>query len=300
MTVRTAERPGLLGGYAFAVLVMLIWATFALASRYSARTGGGAVPMTPWDLGALRFAVAGVVAAGLWLAGYGRGMAVGRGLLLAALAGPGFALFAYVGFSIAPAAHGAVLLAGTLPFWVAAGTWAIFGERWSRLRFISMGLLLAGLLLIGIEAYGHGAAPAGAWRGDLCFVAASVCWAGYTILARRWVVPALQSVVVVGLGGALLVLPVWVLVLPSHLGAVPRGEILFQAAYQGLLAVVISLFLYTRALASIGVARLTTITALAPGIAGVLAAPVLGEALGPFTLAGLLLVCTAVAVGVRR
>jgi len=284
-------------GYVCAACVMLLWAGFALTSRYSARAGSG-VRLTPWDLGALRFAVSGSVAGVLWLAGVGRGLAVGRGMALALFAGLGFALPAYLAFSLAPAAHGAVLLSGTLPFLVAVGTWWMFGERWSRARVISLGLVLAGLVLLGVESFGAQASP-GAWRGDLVFLLGATSWAIYTVLARRWSVAPMQSVIAVGLGCAVVFLPVWWLALPSRLIDAPPWEVLFQAVYQGVLAMVVSLFLFTRALASIGIARVTTITALTPGIAGVLAVPLLHEPIGPLSLAGLALVCLAVAVGVR-
>ena len=279
---------------------MLIWASFSLASRWATHASTGAVRLTPWDLAALRFAVAGVVAAGCWAAGLGRGVPLARGLLLAVVAGLGFALPAYVGFSLSPATHAAVLMPGTLPFLVAIGTWAAFNERWSRARVLSLALALGGVGLLGIESYGLQSAPAGAWRGDLLFLTASTCWATYTVLARKWQVTAGQAITVIGLWCAGLFLPLWWLALPSRLSEVAMTEVLFQAVFQGLISVVVSLVLYTRALATIGAGRLTTITALTPGLAGLAAVPLLGEPIGPLAVSGLALVCVAVMVGVRR
>ncbi len=293
-----AARRERLVGYGCAALVVLVWASFSLASRWSARAGAG-VRLTPWDLGFLRFSVAWVAAVVLWSAGLGRGLPWRRGAVLAGLAGFGFALPSYVGFSFAPAAHGALILSGTLPFLVAVGTWAVFHEAWGRARVGSLVLLLAGLGLFGIEAYWHQRAPAGAWRGDLAFLAASASWAAYTVLARLWAPTPTQSVVAVGLWGGSVFVPLWWLALPSHIGAVPWREVAFQAAYQGVVAVLIALWLYTRALRSLGPARLTTITALVPGTTGLLAMPLLNEPLGGLALAGLALVCVAVALGVR-
>lgn len=294
-----AARRDRLVGYACAVLVVLVWASFSLASRYSARSGIG-VRLTPWDLGLLRFSVALTAALLLWLAGFGRGLPWRRGMVLSALAGFGFALPAYVGFTMAPAAHGALILSGTLPFLVAIGTWASTGEPWGRARQLSLVLLLAGLVLFGTEAYGHQQAPPGAWRGDLLFLVASSSWAAYTILARRWGPTPLQSITAVGLWGGLIYLPAWWLVLPSRLADAAWPEIALQITVQGVLGVLIALWLYTRALAALGPGRLTTITALVPGTASVLAVPLLGETLGVLSFAGLALVCLAVAAGVGR
>jgi drug/metabolite transporter (DMT)-like permease len=258
------------------------------------------VRLTPWDLGGLRFGVAFAVACVLWLLGHGRGLPWGRGVVLGLLAGCGFALPSYLGFTMAPAAHGALILSGTLPFLVALGAWLVLDERFGRARLASLALLLAGLGLFGTEAYVHQHAPPGAWRGDLLFLAASAAWAAYTILARRWGPTPMQSVVAVGLSCGLLYVPVFALALPSRLDAAPVAEIVLQALFQGVIAVPIALFLYTKALAILGSGRVTTITALVPGTAAVAAVPLLGEPLGLLSILGLALVCGAVIAGVSR
>ena len=294
-----AARRERLIGYACAALVVLMWASFSLASRFAARDGVG-VRLTAWDLGALRFAVALVAAGGLWAAGLGAGLGWRRGLALSVLAGFGFALPSYLGFTLAPAAHGALILSGSLPFIVAGLTWLLFREPWSRARLFSLLLLLLGMGLFGAEAYGQRQAPPGAWRGDLLFLLGSCSWAGYTVLARHWGPSPWQSVAAVGLWCGLFYLPVFAAALPSHLATAPVGEIVFQALFQGVVAVLVALWLYTRALASLGPARLTTITALVPGTTGLLAVPLLGEPLGLLSSVGLALVCVAVAAGVGR
>ena len=296
-TIAVPARRTVTRGYAFAVAITLIWAAFSLSGRHAALSD--AIRLTPWDLGALRYTVAGGAAGAMWLAGYGRGLPWRRALATAAFAGLGFPLPSYLGFTYAPAAHGAVILSGALPFMVAAGNWLLYREPWTRQRLISLLVLLAGVLLLGIEAYGQGARP-GAWRGDLLFMAGSVSWAIYTMMARSWGASPPQAIVAVGLWSAVLYLPLWWLLLPSNLAAAPVGEVVYQAIFQGVFAVVISLYLFTRALAAIGAARLSMVTALVPGVAGLLAIPILGEDMGPLALTGLALVCAAVALGVRR
>lgn len=288
-----------LAGYICAALVVLVWSSFSLASRFSARPGEG-IRLTPWDLGVLRYSVAWCVGLLLWVAGAGRGLPWRRAAALALFGGFGFALPSYAGFSLSPAAHGALINSGTLPFIVAVALRAITGERWSRTRKFSLTLLLAGFVLFGIEAYGHQAAPAGAWRGDLFFLAGSFSWAAYTILARRWSPTPLQAVVAVGLWCAPIYLPLWWLALPSRLVAADPGEIVFQAFFQGIVAVFVALTLYTRALRAIGANHLTTITAAVPGVTAILAISLLGEPLGALALAGLALVCAAVALGMGK
>lgn len=295
-TTLSSTRPQAWHGYAYAFATMLLWAGFSLSGRHAAVASG--VRLTPWDLGALRYSVSFVIALVALGCGYGRGLAWRRGAGTALLAGLCFPLPAYVGFTFAPAAHGAVILSGALPFLVAIGWWAVTGEAWSRARVLSLLVLLAGMLLLGFEAYGRGTRP-GAWRGDLLFLASSSAWAAYTIAARSWRASPWQAVTSVGLYCGASYLPIWYLALPSHLGAAPVGEVVYQALYQGFLATVVSLMLFTRALALLGPARLTTITALVPGVAGLLAVPLLGESVSMFDLAGLALVSFAVTLGVR-
>lgn len=284
-------------GYACAAAIVLIWAGFSLMARWSGRSGS--TGLTPWDLGALRFGVAGLAAAGLWLAGYGRGLGWRRGMSLAAWGGLGFALPSYLGFTFAPTSHGALVLSGTLPFLVALGTRLIFHERWTRARQLSLVLLLSGLALFGMEAYGQQAAPPGTWRGDLLFLLGAVAWAGYTVLAQHWRPTPAQSLVAVAFWSAIAYLPLWLLALPSHLATAPMHHIVPQLLYQGLVATLVSLPLYTLALERLGSARLTTLTALVPGTAALLAVPLLDEPLGALAGAGLAIVAAAVIVTVR-
>lgn len=284
-------------GYLYAGLVVLLWSGFSLAGRYAALAPG--VRLTPWDLAALRYMVALPIAVVMYVAGPGRGLGWRRSVVVVVVAGLCFPLPAYVGFTYAPAAHAAVILSGTMPFFVAIGLALIGAERWSRSRMLSLGVLLLGIGLLGDAAYIQGARP-GAWRGDLLFVVSVSAWAAFTIIARRWAVTPWQVVCTVGIWGGLVYLPVWAIALPSHLAQVPIGVSVFQAFMQGLMVTVVSVVLYTRALMLLGAERVSLVTALTPGVAGALAVPLLGEAVGMLDVAGLLLVCVAVGLGVRR
>ena len=284
-------------GYVYAGLVVLLWSGFSLAGRYAALAPG--VRLTPWDLAALRYAVALPVAVVMYVAGPGRGLGWRRSAVVAGVAGLCFPLPAYVGFSYAPAAHAAVILSGTMPFFVAIGLVLIGAERWSRSRLLSLAVLLVGIGLLADAAYVQGARP-GAWRGDLLFFAAVIAWAAFTILARRWALTPWQVVCTVGIWAGLVYLPIWAIALPSHLAQVPIGVSLFQAFMQGLMVTVVSVVLYTRALMLLGAERVSLVTALTPGVAGALSVPMLGEEVGLLDVGGLVFVCVAVVLGVRR
>src|ERR1043166_5870568 len=103
----TRER---LIGISCAGLSVLLFSSFTLVSRL-----GFSSALAGPDLAALRFGIGGTLLLPVLLWSGLRGMSWRKAAALAWFGGLGFALLAYTGFSLAPAAHGAVLLHGTLP-----------------------------------------------------------------------------------------------------------------------------------------------------------------------------------------
>lgn len=279
-------------GFACAFAVLFIWTGFILASRAGARG-----ILTPWDLAALRFGVSFVALLPVALSGVLRGIPLHRIAAMAATAGYGFALCAYAAFSLAPAAHGAVLLPGALPFVTALLAWPWLGERITGRRAVSLAAIAAGIVLLAGQGFFE---TPGAWRGDILFFVGTSSWAVFTILVRRWGISALQATTSVAIGCAPLYLPVWWLALPSNLGEAAITEIVFQGVYQGLFAVVIALLLFTRAIVALGPTTLSLFTSLVPAMAALAAWPVLDEPLGPGALVGVALVTAGMLYGVAR
>lgn len=272
--------------------VTLVWAAFLLSSRLAAKQ-----ELTPWDTAALRYLGSFAVALPICLwRGFPR-LPPGRALALVATAGFGFPLFAYAGFTFAPAAHGAVLLPGLLPFAAAALWWWAFGEGWSRRRTLSLLLVAGGVALLALDTFGK---HPGAWRGDLLFVGGCLSWTAYMGLVRRWGLGALDATLAVALLAAPLYLPVWWLLLPSNLGAVPPGAAAFQLVQQGALSVILAGFLFTQAMVKLGGPTTTAITSVVPAMVALGAWPLLGEALGPAGLAGVALVTAGMLAAVLR
>jgi drug/metabolite transporter (DMT)-like permease len=274
--------------------VTLVWAAFLLSSRLAAKQ-----ELTAWDTAALRYAGSFGLALAICLwRGFPR-IAAPKALALAATAGFGFPLFAYAGFTLAPAAHGAVLLPGTLPFAAAALWWLVFGEAWSRRRTLSLLLVAAGIGLLASDTFG---AHPGAWRGDLLFLGGCLSWVAYMGLVRRWGVGALDATLTIALLCAPLYLPLWWLALPSNASGVAPGVLLYQLVQQGVFSVIVAGFLFTQAMVKLGGPATTAITSIVPAMVALGAWPLLGEALGPAGLAGVALVTAGMlaAVLVRR
>ncbi|NKE46724.1 DMT family transporter [Roseomonas frigidaquae] len=279
-------------GYACAFAVLFVWAGFLLSSRLSAKQA-----LTPWDVAALRYAGAFVAAVPLVaLLGLPR-LPPLRLVALLGAASFGFPILAYHGFTLAPAAHGGVMLPGTLPFLTAALGVAFLGEAWTRRRVASLAVVAAGIGLLASDTLG---AHPGAWRGDLLFLGGSCCWAVYTLLIRLWGIGAMQATLSIALWSAPIYLPIWWFLLPSSIGAVSAGAALYQLVYQGIFATVLAGLLFTRAVTALGAPTTTTITALVPGMAALAAWPLLGEPLGPIGFLGVGLVSAGMILTVMR
>ncbi|GBG02881.1 membrane protein [Azospira sp. I13] len=281
--MESAQTPGALRrGYFYAALTVAIWSGFILVSRL-----GGKSPLTGWDVTALRFGTAALILLPVWLLRRPRLNFSWRMVILAITGGCGYGVLVYAGFKLTSAAHGAVLLPGMLPFLVALMAWLVLGERPSAQRWAGLAGIAAGIACLAVDSF---SGSAGDWRGDLLILASSLSWAIYTVLVRRWQVAPWDATLGVGLVSALLYLPIYLLWLPKNLAAASLGNIALQAAYQGVLAVIVAMMFFMRAVALLGPTKVGTLMALIPAVAGTAAAPLLGEPLSPMLLSGLALV----------
>jgi drug/metabolite transporter (DMT)-like permease len=279
-------------GLACAFSTLVIWTGFILVSRFSAKG-----LLTSWDMAALRFSGAFLAALPLVVRHGWPRLPLHRAAGIVATAALGFPLLAFAGFQFAPASHGGVMLPGMLPLQVAVLLWAVHGERWTRARATSLALVVIGVVLLARDTFGH---HPGAWRGDILLFSGSFSWAIYTLIVRRWGVSPLQATLTIALYAAPVYLPIWLFLLPSRIQAAPLGEVAFQVVYQGVLAVVVAGFLFTRALTALGPMILTGITAVVPALSALAAWPLLGEPLGVEGLAGVGLVTAAMLMGVAQ
>jgi drug/metabolite transporter (DMT)-like permease len=132
-------------GALYGLLAVCIWAAFIVVSRLGVRTS-----LTPWDVAAIRFAVAGVLLLPYLLR---------RGLALDRLGWPGFAAIAVgcgapmvllvnAGLLFAPASHGGALFPGVMPLMVAILAAVILKEAFTLQK--TGGLILIVLGAVGI------------------------------------------------------------------------------------------------------------------------------------------------------
>jgi len=232
--------------------------------------------LTPWDLAALRFAVAGAVLLPILVRhglGDAAGIGWGRALVLAITAGGPYTLILYAGLALAPAGHGAVIVTGATPLVSTLLVWLLLGDRPSRARLGGLPLILVGLVFVSWPGLRGGHTT---WIGDVLFAADAMLWGLFTVLARHWRVDPIRGTAVVW-SVALTYLPIYFLVCGARLVAAPPGEVLFQAVYQGLGVAIAALALYAWAIRVLGAAAASLFMPLVPIFGVLLAIPVLGE-----------------------
>lgn len=280
-------------GVLFAILSVMLFSSFTLASRL-----GLSSALQWWDLAAVRFGIGGVLMAPMLLRHGVANVGWRDGALLALFGGLGFALVAYAGFSLAPAAHGAVLLHGTLPL----STFAILRTTSPRaaLAYRPVGLctIAVGVLLMALDSIAS-ASPR-QLLGDGLLLLASGFWSAYGVLARRLALPPTQSAALVAVASMCCFLPIYALIPNKALFSLGAHELLVQALVQGVLIGAVSIFVYTRAVATLGPATTALFTAAVPCITTLLAVPLLSETPSPAAVCGVGAVTLGMGLALRR
>jgi drug/metabolite transporter (DMT)-like permease len=216
-----------------------------------------------------------------------------------------YAVLAYSGFFFAPAAHGSVLMPGTLALWASLLAIPLLGERLHRNRLLGLACITGGGLLVGGNSLLHALDGGEVWKGDLLFMTAAFCWSTYSVLSRRYGLQAIPAIIAITCFAFFSFVPTYALlcfsgVLQTHLFTAPVSEVVFQAAFQGGGSVVISGITFTQMIRYYGPVRSTMITSLVPGLSALGAVWWLGEPLDWHLMLGLLLVTCGILFGVQK
>lgn len=280
-------------GLAFGLAAAFAWGAQAVVAR-----SGTVAGYTPLDLAALRYIAAGLVLAPFaWRARQALAAIGLKRLVVVAIAGgAGNALLFSWGLVHAPASHGGTIAPITAAIMGAVLGIPLLGEWPTRGRVVAIGVIVAGVALIGWD--GIGGAHPGAWRGDLILLCAGTSWAAFTLLLRRWRVPALAGNAAVCCLSALMLVPVWLMLGMGSVPGQPIGMTLLQMVAQGLIASALATTLYARAGELLGATRTACLTALVPVMAVMLSVIVLAEPLGWAKLAGVTLAVGGMLVAV--
>ena len=255
-----------------AVGAVCIWASWILAGRLGIRTS-----LTPLDITAIRFAVAGVILLPYLLR---KGLAVDRlgwGGLAAIVVGAGapMVLISYGGLLFAPAAHAASLYTALIPLFVAILAAVVLGEAFTISKRIGLALIVPGVLVIVWGAGGTFGTQQNI--GHAMFICACMMCACYTVVMRKARLDGLHAAAIAAVGSLIAFLPVYALISGTGLFEASWRDIVLQAFVHGILTAIISLMLYGRAVSLLGASNGSAFAALCPAITALAAIPILGE-----------------------
>ncbi len=277
------DRKHLARGYLAAAATLVMWSGFSLMSRL-----GGKSVLTPYDIFALRLIVASLVLLPFIGSMPARFWYDGRLWVLTFLCSLIYCPLAYAGFKFAPASHGAILLSGLQPFLVSIVAWLIARTRPNRMRSVGLACIAIGIVCAAMPYFTDWSGDS--VLGDLLILGSSISWSFYAVCAARWGYSAWTLTRAVAFFSAAVYLPIYLLWLPKELAAAPLTMIIVQGIFQGLVATILAMFSYLKAIALLGAERTTAFLALVPIVVGVLAIPLLDEPLSTALATGIVFV----------
>ena len=257
-------------GALYGLAAVSIWAGNIVAVGLGLRSS-----LTPWDIAAIRFGVAGLLLLPFLLR---VGVAFERlgwiGLAALVLGGAPTVMFANYGLVFAPSAHAGALFPGVMPLMVALLAAVILKEAFTPQKCVGFVLIVTGA--VGIVWGTGGSIGTTQNIGHLLFLGSAFSWACYTVAMRRARLDGLHAAAISAVGSLLVYVPPYVILGASVLEA-PPGAIALQALVQGLLTAIVSYVLYGRAVSILGASSGAAFAALCPAMTALLAIPILGE-----------------------
>jgi len=271
-------------GYLSALVAALIWSGFILVSRM-----GGISELSSYDVIAIRYASCASLLLPIWWFKYRFSLFNAKLFLASLVGGLAYALCTFRGFQLSSASHAALLLPGLMPLFIILLLVAVNGEVQTKSKWLGVGIITLGVILM----FGQAVADAqslsySVLEGDLWFVAGSFFWALFSVLIKRWNITPWQVTVSLAFFTAVIYLPVYILYLPKSIVNATGGDILLQVIYQGLLATIIQMIFYVKAVQTIGPSSMGVMMAIVPLVSGISAIFVFDETAEPTLLLGLL------------
>ena len=268
---RTPANSVYMRGALYGLAAVSIWAGNIVVAGLGLRSS-----LTPWDISAVRFLVAGLLLLPFLLQ---VGLAFERlgwtGLAALVLGGAPTVVLTNYGLVFAPAAHAGALFPGVMPLMVAILAAVILKEPFTRRRKVGFALIVTGA--VGI-VWGSGGSLGTAQNvGHLLFLGSAFSWACYTVALRRARLDGLHAAAISAVGSLLLYLPPYALLAGASILDASPSAIGLQAFIQGLLTAVISYVLYGRAVSILGASSGAAFAASCPALTALMAIPILGE-----------------------
>jgi drug/metabolite transporter (DMT)-like permease len=274
----------MLPGLVAVLCVMVVYALNFVATRYSVLHG-----LRPIDLAALRYSVSGLVMLPAFLRLGVRelgGIGWRRAIALTVLAGSPYVLVFFLGLSLAPAAHGAVLNPGIVPSVVFIGLVVLGRKTFSVARALTLAVIVVGLVLVTGTSF---TLRGPVLTGDALLFLTGISWGLFTLFARVWEVRPLQAAAIISVLSTVFV-PFYFVFIYRGFASVSTLHLVSQAAFQGLGMSLAGLYGITFAVRRLGAQLTSLFSPLIPVMTTLLAIPLLSEVPTPAQWVGVALV----------
>jgi drug/metabolite transporter (DMT)-like permease len=197
-------------------------------------------------------------------------------LAVSLLAGPLFGLLMFTALQWAPASHAALFpftamsLMGTL-----MSAWFL-GDRLTPRKLLGIAVVICGLVILsGLDLH---SLSGEALKGDGLFLVAGTLWAGFGIVMRRHRLDPLLATAVISFAALITYVPAYLGLVGVHRLLASTPTVFWtEVLVQGLIAGAGTLFAYAKMVELLGPSRAAVFPALAPGLAALMAWPVLGH-----------------------
>jgi drug/metabolite transporter (DMT)-like permease len=276
------DKGGFNEGYVFGITAALIWAGFILVSRM-----GGVSELLAYDIIAIRYMTCAIILLPLWWLKFRFNLFTPRLIICSLIGGLAYALCAFSGFQMAPASHAAILLPGMMPFFIIVLSYIINKEQYEFQKWLGAGVITLGVIVLFTSTFSLGT---GILKGDAYFIAAAFFWGLFSILIKRWGITPLQVTISLALLTCMFYMPVYLVALPKEIFNASWTDILLQAFYQGVMATIVQMIFYVKAVQKLGPSEVGTVMSIVPVISGISGIYIFNELLSKELVAGLLLV----------
>jgi len=268
-------------GYLCALAAALIWSGFILISRF-----GGISELTSYDVIAIRYVTCAMLVLPIWWIKFRFKLFDKRLIAASIIGGLIYALFAFQGFSTAPASHAAILLAGLMPFFIIVLSYFINDERPSMKKWIGIILITLGIMLLFLPLLEGELLNS----GHFYFIAAAGCWSLFSVLIKRWNISPWEVTISLAVVTCLIYMPFYILFAPKAINVQLWEVIAVQAIYQGFLATIVQVVFYVKAVQLIGPSSMGSMMAIVPLVSGISALFIFDEPFSLTLMFGLMLV----------
>lgn len=292
-----ADRAQFFKGIAVGQFAASIGALYTVYARWGIARG-----LSSPDLTVLRFGVAGILMLPVFMLACRRDLDQfttrwRTWLMVALLAGTPFGLLMFGALQFAPPSHAAIFPFTAMSVMGMVLGAVVLGDRMTMRRVIGIAVVLSGLVLVsGVET---SSLTLRASLGDVMFIAAGTLWAGFGIMLRKHRLDPLLATAVISISALLTYVPAysWFTGGKGLLSATPL-VFWVEVLVQGVIAGAGTLYTYSKMVSLLGPSRAALFPALAPGLAALMAWPVLGHVPSSLETLGLLLVMTGLIVAV--